>query len=453
MANTNVVVIYDQLQSAQTKLENYYTLLQEQHAMIERLDTYFDTLYERHGKSTTFAASMEDEIEKMHKAVKNDLADIDYLKNMINYIIQSYTDVEGKTTTRSSSLLLTALGSLVPAGASAFNTSIYANLNDYATAINLDSTKSADVTQYADVKNWHTYADTNATTADAWDAVHENSSDNGTKYSYKLNETASKISTEAESVVQQDAQKDVEEAQAAAEQQAKELAEKEKELAAKEKALKEQEEALKKQQEEAQKRETPQDTYTETEQVDKVSDTNNEVSAESVTKEEPATETEVTPTESEQPYVEDDSYVDVTPDTDSNTSIDTGEDFGTGEDLPSVDRKSSSGASKVIPIIAGTAAAGAAGVGAKIILDKKNETSIKDEEEWQESESNESLESNISTEEDNYLDSSDEFTYKTDIDNSVETPIEDDDTFSDVTEEDEVDGYQAINFNDVTATH
>ena len=446
MANNNVVVIYDQLQSAQTKLDNYYTLLQEQHAMIERLDSYFDTLYERHGKSTTFAASMEDEIEKMHKAVKNDLADIDYLKNLINYIIQSYTDAEGKTTTRSSSLLLTALGSLVPAGASAFTTSIYGNMGEYSTAINQDATKAADVSQYSDVKNWQTYADTNATTADAWDAIHDNSSDNGSKYSYKLNETASKISTEAESVVAEDSKKDIEEARARAEAQAKALEEKEQALEAKEKELKEQEAK----QAETKNKEVPEDTYTETEQVDKVSNTNQEASAEPVTKEEQAPETDTAQEEYQDSYVEEEPYSDVDPVVEPDTSIDGGDDIGTGEDLPSVGRKSSSGASKVIPIIAGTAAAGAAGVGAKIILDKKNETSINNEEEWEE---NESYDSNMSSEEDNLLDSSDEFTYKTDIDNSVETPIEDDDTFSDVTEEDEVEGYQAINFNDVTATH
>jgi len=444
MANNNVVVIYDQLQSAQTKLDNYYTLLQEQHAMIERLDSYFDTLYERHGKSTTFVASMEDEIEKMHKAVKNDLADIDYLKNLINYIIQSYTDAEGKTTTRSSSLLLTALGSLVPAGASAFTTSIYGNMGDYSTAISQDATKAADVTQYSELKNWHTYADTNATSADAWDAIHENSSSNGTKYSYKLNETASKISTEAENVVAKDMEKDVEEAQAKAKAQTKALAEKEKALAEKENELKEQEEA------QANNNESPQDTYTETEQVDKVSDTKQEAKPEPVTKEEPAAQTDEATEEYQDGYGEDDAYVDVEPTVDSDTSIDTETGLETGEDLPSVGRKSSSGASKVVPIIAGTAAAGAAGVGAKIILDKKNETSIDKEESWDE---NISIEKNEADEGDNYLDSSDEFTYKTDIDNSVEAPIEDDDTFSDVTEEDDVEGYQTINFNDVTTAH
>ena len=143
MANNNVVVVYDQLQSAVTKLENYYTLLEEQQKMISRLDTYFDHLYKIHGTNTTFVATMEDKIQNMALAVKNDMADIDYLKNLINYIIQSYTDAEGKTTLRSNELLLTALGSLVPA-TTGLTTNIYNNMTEYANAIQIDPTKTGE---------------------------------------------------------------------------------------------------------------------------------------------------------------------------------------------------------------------------------------------------------------------------------------------------------------------
>ena len=44
MANTNVVVVYDQLEQAVAKLDNYYTMLEEQQKMISRLDSYFDNL-------------------------------------------------------------------------------------------------------------------------------------------------------------------------------------------------------------------------------------------------------------------------------------------------------------------------------------------------------------------------------------------------------------------------
>ena len=58
-----------------------------------------------------------------------------------------------------------------------------------------------------------------------------------------------------------------------------------------------------------------------------------------------------------------------------------------------------------------------------------------------------------SSSEDNMLDSSDEFTYKADLDEDYSAEDYDEDNFSDVSEEEEVQGYQAINFNDISETH
>ncbi len=458
MASNNVVIVYDQLQSAVTKLENYYTMLEEQQKMISRLDTYFDHLYKIHGKGTTFVATMEDKIQSMAAAVKNDMADIDYLKNLINYIIQSYTDAEGQVTLRSNQLLLSALGSLVPTTAG-LTTSIYQNLSDYSSATQLDPSKVADISQYSDVKNWRTYASTNAKTADAWDAVHDNSSTNGEKHSYKISSTGSKISTQAENVAVQDTQKDVEEAEQkvkeaeqrqaeaekaaeAAEQRAQEAEEKAKEAEAK---VKEAEKETKK----------PENTYTETEQTERKSSSGSEAP---VTKkpaaktQEPKTSEPKTPDSPVDPEEPDTPTTPVEPEP---IGPDVDPDSPSGDDeLPVPETKKSSGGNKVVPIIAGVAAAGAAGVGAKIFLDKKTGSNI-DDENWEESdEYNEYGDSDISSSsEDNVLDSSDEFTYKADLDEDYSAEDYDEDNFSDVSEEEEVQGYQAINFNDISETH
>lgn len=453
MANTNVVIIYDQLQSAVTKLEGYYTMLEEQQKMISRLDTYFDYLYKIHGKNTTFTASMEDKIQNMAAAIKNDMADIDYLKNLINYIVQSYTDAEGKTTLRSNELLMTALGSLVPYSSS-FTTSIYGNMGEYSTAIQADATKAADVSQYSKVENWRTYASTNAQTADAWDAVHDNSSTNGEKYSYKISTTGSKISTNAQNVAIQDTNKDVQEANDQLKEAERKIAEAEQKAEAAEQRAQEAEQ--KAQEAEARVEEKPEDTYTETKQTEKKATTQKETP---VTKE-PA-QKEKTVTKDPTPKTENggnsgEEGGDIPTEKDPNTmvvdppTIEPTEPTETEDPLPTPVTKKSSSGNKVVPIIAGVAAAGAAGVGAKVFLDKKSGNTI-DDENWEES--GDEYNEDAFDEEDKLLDSSDEFTYKTDLDEDYINTDTGEDNFSDVTEEDEVQGYQAINFNDISETH
>lgn len=454
MANNNVVVVYDQLQSAVTKLENYYTLLEEQQKMISRLDTYFDHLYKIHGTNTTFVATMEDKIQNMALAVKNDMADIDYLKNLINYIIQSYTDAEGKTTLRSNELLLTALGSLVPA-TTGLTTNIYNNMTEYANAIQIDPTKAADVSQYSDVKNWRTYADTNATTADAWDAVHDNTSESGEKYSYKISETGSKISTEAQNVAIQDTEKDVQEVEEKLDEAEKKLEEAEKKLAEAEKKTAAAEQKAAEATAEAEK---PENTYTETEQVEKQASTKEPP----VTKEKPAAAKETKPAESkpaESTTTETTTEPETTPPSEPTPEAEdipetVDSETEVSDELPTPTKKTSSG-NKVVPIIAGVAAAGAAGVGAKVFLDKKTNTDI-DDDNWEESEEYEEyndVDISGSDEDNSVLDSSDEFTYKADLDEDYSAEDYEEDNFSDVSEEEEVQGYQAINFNDISETH
>ncbi len=497
MANNNVVVVYDQLQSALTKLDNYYTMLEEQQLMISRLNTYFDHLYEVHGRNTTFVVTMEDKIERMAEAVKTDLADIDYLKNMIDYILQSYTDAEGKTTLRSNELLMSALGSLVPYSSS-FVTSIYGNMNEYAQAVTLDPSKLADISQYDKVEKWITYQNTNATTADAWDAVHNNISENGETHSYKLSTTGSKISTAAQNVAIQDAKKDVEEvearlkdAQAKIEGKQTEITEKDQPVgtsdAAKEavsggdetgkktdvtkpdldpqkkdgtgtdsKVLEPKSESKATQES---KSETPVKKETTSSQKDsgvqkqiqKSSGTPKATTSQketSVQKQKPKTgnttesqtpKTSPEPTTVDDPIIPSEPLDPIEPET---------PDIEESSDLPTPQRKSTSG-NKVVPIIAGVAAAGAAGVGAKVILDKKSgdddiESHWINQEEYDEN--------NIDYH-DNVLDSTDEFTYKTDIEDTYSDEDYADDTFGEVSEEEDVQGYQAINFNDISETH
>ncbi len=504
MANNNVVVVYDQLQSALTKLDNYYTMLEEQQQMISRLNTYFDHLYEVHGKNTTFVVTMEDKIEKMSEAVKNDLADIDYLKNMIDYIIQSYTDAEGKTTLRSNELLMTALGSLVPYSTS-FATNIYGTLNDYAIAVNSDASKAADVSQYSKVKDWITYKDTNAQTADAWDAIHNNISENGESHSYKLSTTGSKISTAAQNVTIQDAQKDIEAAEAKLKEVQTKLKETQEKMERTDKpagqssgaekvvtSVKENEQkVIPKQELEATKAETKnldpkilrpkseqatqesqaeapvqeekpashttsqKETPVQKQQQQKSSGTpktttsqkeagvqkQQQKSSATTKTQTPKTQTPTTttqPTTTEDVIIPSEPLDPIEPAT-TDTTVDT--------DLPTPQRKSTSG-NKVVPIIAGVAAAGAAGVGAKVILDKKTNNDIDDDWDIQEEDTTETTYT-----EDNMLDSSDEFTYKTDIEDTYSDVDYADDTFGEVSEEEDVQGYQAINFNDISETH
>lgn len=488
MANNNVVVVYDQLQSALTKLDNYYTMLEEQQQMISRLNTYFDHLYEVHGKNTTFVVTMEDKIEKMSEAVKNDLADIDYLKNMIDYIIQSYTDAEGKTTLRSNELLMTALGSLVPYSTS-FATNIYGTMNDYAIAVNADASKAADVSQYSNVKDWITYKDTNAQTADAWDAVHNNISENGESHSYKLSTTGSKISTAAQNVTIQDAQKDVEaveaklqEAQSKLDKVEGELEETTQEVGTSEGAAttvtspqesdqkadesgidskllkpKEEHQAAQERQEKepiksqkpASKETTQKEAPVQKQQqkssgTPKTSTGQKEAGVKKQTSKSSATAKTQTPTTTTEPTPSEDVVI-------PSESLDPIEPATTeptvDTDLPTPQRKSTSG-NKVVPIIAGVAAAGAAGVGAKVILDKKTSNDIDDDWDIQEEETEETPYT-----EDNMLDSSDEFTYKTDIEDTYSDVDYADDTFGEVSEDEDVQGYQAINFNDISETH
>ena len=483
MANNNVVVIYDKLESAVKKLEQYYTMLEEQQKMIARLDTYFDHLYKVHGKKNTFTSTMEDDIQSMAAAIKTDMADIDYLKNLTSYIIQSYTDAEGNTTTRSHALLMSALGSIVPAGAGATAT-IYSNMNEYSTAINQDSSRQADTSQYGDTK-WVTYAETNATTADAWDAVHENSSINKESHAYKISETGTKISSKAESVVVKDMEKDVEEAQEKVKKAEEELAAKEKEMQETAEKAKEAEaqaqEAESKAQEAEQKAKAAESEAKEAKAApqEEKHESSSSGGGSSQQKQEATkpetnnneTKTETNPSESKpsdsssssgsslvDDHTSTETGTETTPTPDTEPDSESGviiepEETGTEEDLPDpTPKKSSSGSSKVIPIVAGLSAAGAAGVGAKIILDKKSDKDIDDE--WNDNEgyiADEFIEGN-QTDENQYLDSSDEFTFNTDSE-----PLEDDqfidDNLDDVTEEEEVQGYQAIDFNDITVTH
>ena len=498
--NKNVVVIYDKLQSAVKKLEQYYTMLESQQKMISRLDTYFDHLYKVHGKKNTFTATLEDDIQSMAAAVKNDMADIDYLKNLTNYIVQAYTDAEGNTTTRSNALLMSALGSIIPAGAGASAT-IYANKNDYQTAISKDASLAADTSQYKDVKNWRTYKETNATKADAWDAIHENSSINKESHAYKISSTGTKISSKAQNVVLKDMEKDVEEAQAKVKKAEEQLAAKEKEMqAASEKAeqaeakaqeaetrAKEAEaKAVEAETKEAQtaSKETqaaPKETKQESsssgggggssqqkQETTKPETNNNETPAEPTKTEQPQTNNSQTtsnnnnnslvenPTQGNNGETQDPNVNTNSETPDPGVVIEPEEPETPDGELPDpTPKKSSSGSSKVIPIIAGLSAAGAAGVGAKIILDKKSDKDINEDDEWHDNDEgfigDQFIEGN-QTEEDQYLDSSDEFTYKTDIE-PHENDLLEEDNFEDVTEEEEVQGYQAIDFNDVTGTH
>ena len=501
MANNNVVVIYDKLQSAVKKLEQYYAMLEEQQKMIARLDTYFDHLYKVHGKKNTFTSTMEDDIQSMAAAIKTDMADMDYLKNLTSYIIQSYTDAEGNTTTRSHALLMSALGSIVPTGAGAASATIYSNMNEYSTAINQDSSRAADTSQYGD-KKWVTYAETNATTADAWDAVHENSSINKESHAYKISATGTKISSKAQNVVVKDMEKDVTEAQEKVKQAEEELAAKEKEMQAANEKATQAEAKAQEAEERAQKAEAKvvesetkeaQTTSKETQstqkeakqesssssggstqskqETSKPETNNNESTTGQKTETQQGANNNSTPIEEDPSNENNNSLVDNptttnpeenqggeigTGDTDPGVIIDpVDQDSGDGELPDPTPKKSSSGSSKVIPIIAGLSAAGAAGVGAKIILDKKSDKDINEDDEWKDNNDgfigDQFIEGNQS-EEDQYLDSSDEFTYKTDIE-PHENDLLEEDNFEDVTEEEEVQGYQAIDFNDITETH
>lgn len=463
MANTNVVVVYDQLEQAVNKLENYYTMLEEQQKIISRLDAYFDHLYKIHGKNTTFVSTMEDKIESMTKAIKNDMADIDYLKNLTSYIIQSYTDAEGKTTLRSNELLMTALGSIVPYSSS-FVTSIYGNMSEYAQAIQIDPSKAPDISQYSDVKNWRTYTDTNAQTADAWDAVHYNTSESGEKYSYKISETGSKISTNAQNVAIQDAQKDVEEAEA----RLKEEQEKIEQARQEAEAAKESAESARKEAEAA--RESAESSGEQRQPEKKATTPKETTTAKPKAEAKAEAKQETAPAESgAEQETSDPVDVDSGQDVGGETTTPSGEEIPSTIDpesgdtsseetveLPKPTTKSSSGGNKVVPIIAGVAAAGAAGVGAKVFLDKKTNNDISDDD-WEESEeytdSGSDLDLDGDYKDNSTLDSSDEFTYKADIDEDYSDEDIEEDNFSDVTEEEEVQGYQAINFNDISETH